>query len=63
MTPARPDARTLIDTFLDPGTWLSWDEPPADPAAPGSGYAEELAAVRVKTRPVPCEPAPRNLKM
>ncbi|GAA4206860.1 carboxyl transferase domain-containing protein [Streptosporangium oxazolinicum] len=49
MTPARPDARTLIDTFLDPGTWVSWDEPPADPAAPGSGYAEELAAVRAKT--------------
>ncbi|MEU8206630.1 carboxyl transferase domain-containing protein [Streptosporangium sp. NPDC049046] len=49
MTPVRPDARTLIDTFLDPGTWVSWDEPPADPAAPGSGYAEELAAARAKT--------------
>ncbi|MEV8638863.1 carboxyl transferase domain-containing protein [Streptosporangium sp. NPDC051023] len=49
MTPARPDARTLIDTFLDPGTWRSWDETPADPAPPGSDYAEELAAARAKT--------------
>ncbi|WP_271221194.1 carboxyl transferase domain-containing protein [Streptosporangium carneum] len=49
MTPVRPDARTLIDTFLDPGTWRSWDGTPADPAAPGSGYAEELAVARAKT--------------
>ena len=49
MSLTRPDARTLIDTFLDPGTWRSWDETPIDPAEPGSGYAEELAAVRAKT--------------
>ena len=49
MSLTRPDARTLIDTFLDPGTWRSWDETPIDPAEPGSGYAEELAAVRLKT--------------
>ncbi len=45
----RPDARTLIHTVLDPGSFISWDEPPADPAPPGSPYAEELAAVRAKT--------------
>ena len=30
MSLTRPDARTLIDTFLDPGTWRSWDETPID---------------------------------
>ncbi|GAA3440580.1 carboxyl transferase domain-containing protein [Planomonospora venezuelensis] len=45
----RPDARTLIGAVLDPGTWRSWDTPPADPAEPGSDYAEELAAARAKT--------------
>lgn len=49
MNPVRPDARTLIDTVLDPGTWRSWDETPADPAPPGSDYAEELAAARART--------------
>ncbi|WP_344976467.1 carboxyl transferase domain-containing protein [Streptosporangium fragile] len=49
MSPARLDARTLIDTFLDRGTWRSWDAPPVDPVLPGSGYSEELAAVRAKT--------------
>ncbi|WP_326641864.1 acetyl-CoA carboxylase carboxyltransferase subunit alpha/beta [Streptosporangium sp. NBC_01755] len=49
MTPTRPDARTLIDTFLDPGTWLSWDEPPADPFPANPGYAEELAVTRART--------------
>ncbi|MEU4830897.1 carboxyl transferase domain-containing protein [Streptosporangium sp. NPDC023615] len=49
MTPARPDARTLIDTFLDPGTWSSWDTAPADPAPEGSDYAAELAATRART--------------
>ncbi|MER7131669.1 carboxyl transferase domain-containing protein, partial [Streptosporangium saharense] len=49
MTPVRPDARALIDAFLDPGTWRSWDEPPVDPAPPGSGYAEELAQARART--------------
>ncbi|MBN6054374.1 acetyl-CoA carboxylase carboxyltransferase subunit alpha/beta [Nonomuraea sp. RK-328] len=46
---SRPDARTLIDTVLDQGSWTSWDVPPADPAAPGSSYAEELAAARAKS--------------
>ncbi|MEU4576400.1 carboxyl transferase domain-containing protein [Nonomuraea sp. ATR24] len=46
---SRPDARTLIDTVLDGGSWKSWDAPPADPAEPGSSYAEELAAARVKS--------------
>lgn len=32
--PRRPDARTLIDTVLDPGSFVSWDEPPHDPAPP-----------------------------
>ncbi|WP_312923988.1 carboxyl transferase domain-containing protein [Thermocatellispora tengchongensis] len=35
--------------MLDPGSWRSWDEPPADPAEPGSPYADELAAARAKT--------------
>ncbi|WP_327105261.1 carboxyl transferase domain-containing protein [Nonomuraea glycinis] len=46
---SRPDARTLIETVLDGGSWTSWDAPPADPAEPGSSYAEELAAARVKS--------------
>ncbi|SEK95731.1 carboxyl transferase domain-containing protein [Nonomuraea pusilla] len=46
---SRPDARTLIDAVLDPGSWTSWDVPPADPAEPGSSYAEELAAARAKS--------------
>jgi acetyl-CoA carboxylase carboxyl transferase subunit beta len=45
---SRPDARTLIETILDRGSWKSWDAPPADPAEPGSSYADELAAARVK---------------
>ncbi|MER5318985.1 carboxyl transferase domain-containing protein [Streptosporangium roseum] len=49
MSLTRPDARTLIGTVLDPGTWRSWDETPADPAAPGSDYAEELAKARART--------------
>ncbi|MGV9374528.1 carboxyl transferase domain-containing protein [Nonomuraea sp. NPDC003707] len=46
---SRPDARTLIETILDQGSWKSWDAPPADPAQPGSPYADELAAARVKS--------------
>jgi acetyl-CoA carboxylase carboxyl transferase subunit beta len=45
----RPDARGLIETVLDPATYKPWDEPPLDPAPPGSPYAEELAAVRERT--------------
>ncbi|WP_093262251.1 carboxyl transferase domain-containing protein [Thermostaphylospora chromogena] len=47
--PRRPDARTLIDTVLDPGSFVSWDEPPHDPAPPGSAYARELAEARART--------------
>ncbi|WP_433422365.1 carboxyl transferase domain-containing protein [Microtetraspora malaysiensis] len=45
----RPDARTLIRRVLDPGSWKSWDEPPADPVEPGSPYAEELRVARERT--------------
>nr|PZN46157.1 MAG: acetyl-CoA carboxyl transferase [Actinomycetota bacterium] len=45
----RPDARTLISTVLDEASWRSWDEPPVDPAPPGSPYADELAAARERT--------------
>ncbi|MEU4696127.1 carboxyl transferase domain-containing protein [Nonomuraea dietziae] len=46
---SRPDARTLIETVLDKGSWKPWDTPPADPAVSGSSYADELAAARAKT--------------
>ncbi|GGP83095.1 carboxyl transferase domain-containing protein [Streptosporangium pseudovulgare] len=49
MSPTRPDARTMIDIVLDPGTWRSWDAPPAEPAPNGSDYAEELAAARARS--------------
>src|SRR5690606_40236038 len=49
ISPRRPDARTLIDTVLDPGSFVSWDEPPHDPAPPGSAYARELAEARART--------------
>nr|WP_308164131.1 carboxyl transferase domain-containing protein [Nonomuraea sediminis] len=46
---SRPDARTLIETVLDKGSWKSWDAPPADPAGPGTSYADELVAARAKS--------------
>ncbi|WP_101784428.1 acetyl-CoA carboxylase carboxyltransferase subunit alpha/beta [Nonomuraea indica] len=46
---SRPDARALIDTVLDRGSWKSWDAPPVDPAVPGSSYAEELAVARAES--------------
>ncbi|GAA0913019.1 carboxyl transferase domain-containing protein [Nonomuraea longicatena] len=45
----RPDARALIHAVLDDGSWRSWDVPPDDPAEPGSSYAEELVAARLKS--------------
>lgn len=45
----RPDARTLIETVLDSGSWTSWDTPPVDPVRPDSSYADELAAARAKS--------------
>ncbi|MFF0308389.1 carboxyl transferase domain-containing protein [Streptosporangium sp. NPDC004379] len=49
MSPNRPDVRTMIGIVLDPGTWRSWDAPPAEPAGHGSDYAEELAAARARS--------------
>ncbi|MBO3747950.1 acetyl-CoA carboxylase carboxyltransferase subunit alpha/beta [Streptosporangiaceae bacterium NEAU-GS5] len=46
---SRPDARALIAAVLDADSWKSWDEPPVDPADPGSPYAAELIAARVKS--------------
>ncbi len=48
---SRIGARQLLDHVVDPGTFESWDEPPAPPpsvfATPA--YAAELAAAREKT--------------
>lgn len=40
----RIGARELLETVLDPGSWVSWDRPPLTVAEPGSAYAAELAA-------------------
>ncbi len=45
----RPDARTLISRVLDPGSWRSWDEPLVERAAPGTPYADDLAAARARS--------------
>jgi acetyl-CoA carboxylase carboxyl transferase subunit beta len=46
--PASPGAIELIETVLDPGSWVRWDEPiddvPGDPA-----YAESLLRARERT--------------
>lgn len=44
----RLDARELIGTTLDPGSFASWDEPCEDPDL-GPGYAAELAAARERS--------------
>jgi acyl-CoA carboxylase subunit beta len=41
-------ARELIDLVIEPGTWVSWDEPIADPAPLDADYAAALAAARRK---------------
>jgi len=41
-------APELIDLILDPGSWMSWDTPPARVAVNAS-YAEELAAAEAKS--------------
>lgn len=46
--PARLGARDLLDAVLDPGSWQSWDVAPEQVAAPGSPYADELAAAAAK---------------
>ena len=42
----RLGARVLLDRVLDPGSWISWDEPVSEPTDPDSPYGEELAAAR-----------------
>ncbi|HEX7744274.1 MAG TPA: carboxyl transferase domain-containing protein [Micromonosporaceae bacterium] len=46
----RKSARELIDLVIEPGTWVSWDEPIADPAPLDPEYADALAAARRKAR-------------
>ncbi len=46
---SRTSARTLLDLVFDPGSWVSWDVPVLDLAAPGSSYAAELADARART--------------
>ncbi len=42
------DARQLLTVLLEPGSFTSWDVPPAD-VAPGPEYAADLAAARART--------------
>ncbi|MFU8874041.1 carboxyl transferase domain-containing protein [Micromonospora sp. SL4-19] len=42
-------ARDLIDLTIDPGTWVSWDEPVVDPVPIHPTYAEALATARRST--------------
>lgn len=44
----RLSSHQLLDLVLDAGSWESWDSDPDQPAPPGSGYADELAAAREK---------------
>ncbi|HEX4255641.1 MAG TPA: carboxyl transferase domain-containing protein [Streptosporangiaceae bacterium] len=48
MAPAAANARELLAALLTPGSFRSWDEPPADVAA-DPGYAADLAAARART--------------
>lgn len=45
----RPDARTLRDLVLDPGSWVSWDAPVPDRDVPAD-YAAELARAAERSR-------------
>lgn len=45
---ARPGAREVLDSTLDPGSFVSWDEPPVQPDL-GPGYAAQLAAAQERT--------------
>jgi acetyl-CoA carboxylase carboxyl transferase beta subunit len=45
---SRASSREILDLVLDAGSWDSWDSEPEEPAAPGSAYADELAAARMK---------------
>lgn len=48
MSTRRPGARELIETVLDPGTWVGWDRPLPSPAMPGSEYARALEQAQAK---------------
>ena len=43
---SHPSARDLLASVLDPGSWVSWDAEPDEPAVEGSTYGAELAAAR-----------------
>ncbi|MER7456623.1 carboxyl transferase domain-containing protein [Micromonospora sp. NPDC126480] len=45
----RRSAQDLIDLVIEPGTWVSWDGPIADPAPLDPGYAAALAGARRAT--------------
>lgn len=45
---ARPTAREVLDTVLDPGSFSSWDEPLTQPDL-GQEYAAELARARERS--------------
>ncbi|HON76836.1 MAG TPA: carboxyl transferase domain-containing protein, partial [Dermatophilaceae bacterium] len=47
--PRRYGALELIQTVVDPGSWVGWDGPPAEVAAPGSAYAAELAEAAIRS--------------
>jgi acetyl-CoA carboxylase carboxyl transferase subunit beta len=48
MTPGSLTAREVLAALLEPGSFRSWDTPPADVGA-GPSYAAELAAARART--------------
>lgn len=45
----RIGAVPLVGSFLDPGSWRSWDEPVLDPPGASTEYSAELAAARART--------------
>ncbi|WP_084265589.1 carboxyl transferase domain-containing protein [Actinomadura macra] len=45
----RTGGRELIRLVLDPGTWITWDTPPQQPADLDADYAEELREARERT--------------
>ena len=46
---SRLGARELLARVLDPGSWVSWEEPVVDPPGIDPTYAAELAAARART--------------
>ncbi len=48
MTPGSLTAREVLAALLEPGSFRSWDTPPADVGA-GPAYAAELTAARART--------------